>query len=259
MAVTPGAILGAAGLNAATSGGTSAGGSSGASSSYSRTNGTAATQAAQQAAATANSAANAAWEKAAAYNAEQAQINREWQERMANTVYQRTVKDMIKAGINPVLAADMGLGTASVNSGATASMGNPMSYMSNTYADSESASQSKNSSWNESMSGLAYLADAIGNAITAMNSSHNISIAIDGLKDLIHKDVNGDGETKADESIANIVSEFSGKTPAQVLDMFMSDSSNKRKALYNTNNKNVPGTKNYQPQTYRINEPSWVK
>ena len=106
MGVSTKAILGAAGLNAATSGGTSAGGSSGASSSWSRTYGEAATEAARQAATTANSAANAAWEKAAAYNAAEAQKNRDFQERMANTVYQRTVADMIAAGIHAISVHD---------------------------------------------------------------------------------------------------------------------------------------------------------
>lgn len=144
-------------------GSTSAGGSisSGTSSaqSYSNTYGTAATQAAIQAANNANSSATSAWREAAEYNAAQAALQREWQERMANTVYQRTVKDMKAAGINPILAAQMGLSTASVGSGATASMSTPNTYMANTFADQNSAStaNSKNngSSWENSESGLA--------------------------------------------------------------------------------------------------------
>lgn len=178
MPLGTGAVLGAAAINSATSGGTSAGGSANSSNAYSRTYGTEASSRATQAAAQANSAANAAWERAAAYNAEQARLNREWQERMANTVYQRTVADMKAAGINPVLAAGMGLGTAGANSGATASMGNPMSYMANTYADSESASQSKGSSWQESMSGIAYLADALKDIVAGWNSSMNFNVNI---------------------------------------------------------------------------------
>lgn len=196
MAVTPGAVLGAAAINSATSGGSSSSGSVNNASSASRTFGTEASTRATQAAYNANSAANAAWEKAAAYNAEQAEINRQWQERMANTVYQRTVKDMIKAGINPVLAANMGLGTAGATSGATAQMGNPMSYMANTYADSESASQSHGSSWSESISGIAYLADALKGLANGMSSAMNINIAIDGLKSLVSDDAKtGDGKT----------------------------------------------------------------
>lgn len=60
----------------------------------------------------------AMWEKQAAYNAEQAQIQRDWQERMSNTAYQRAMKDMEKAGLNPILAYSQG--GAQVPGGATA-------------------------------------------------------------------------------------------------------------------------------------------
>lgn len=63
------------------------------------------------------------WEKQAAFNAEQAQIQRDWQERMANTQYQRAIQDMSTAGLNPILAVTGGgIGTG-VPSGSTASVG----------------------------------------------------------------------------------------------------------------------------------------
>lgn len=55
------------------------------------------------------------------FNAEQAQLNREWQEMMSNTSYQRGKEDMIKAGLNPYLALTNG--GASTPSGATAHSG----------------------------------------------------------------------------------------------------------------------------------------
>ena len=55
------------------------------------------------------------------YNSAQAREQRSWQERMRATAYQATVKDMIAAGINPILAAQ--LGATSAGSGATATSG----------------------------------------------------------------------------------------------------------------------------------------
>lgn len=181
-------------------GGYSSGGSSNTAQSISQTYGTAATQASVANAASANQAAMAAWREQAAYNAEQARLNRDWQERMANSVYQRTIADMKKAGINPILAAGMGLGTAAVGSGATASVSNPSTYMANAYADQNSASFSQGSSWNQSENGLAtglqLLGEAISGALEKMNAGQKIDIAINGIEQLM----NGGKETDSKES-----------------------------------------------------------
>lgn len=67
-----------------------------------------------------------------AFNAEQAEVDRQWQLYMANTAYQRAVADMRAAGLNPLLATKNG--GAATGSGAQAtSSGNPV--MQNPLAD----------------------------------------------------------------------------------------------------------------------------
>lgn len=56
------------------------------------------------------------------YNSAQARDQRDWQERMRSTAYQATVKDMIAAGINPILAAQLGATNAGSGTAATSGM-----------------------------------------------------------------------------------------------------------------------------------------
>lgn len=75
------------------------------------------------------------WNEQAEYNAKQAAEDRAWQERMSNTAYQRAVKDLLAAGLNPILAVgNMG---ASTPVGAMASSGMASAYRANVQAQSE--------------------------------------------------------------------------------------------------------------------------
>lgn len=62
-------------------------------------------------------------------NAEQAEINRDFQQSNSDTAHQREVKDLREAGINPILSAKFG--GASTPSGAMATMNNPMEPIAN--------------------------------------------------------------------------------------------------------------------------------
>ena len=143
------------------------------SSGYSNTAGNAASDKAANAAAVANAYSMKNMDKVMKYNSMEAQKQRDWEERMANTIYTRSIANMKEAGINPILAAGMGLSGASVGSGATASVAQPQTFMGQTFAEQNSAQQSwstgdsfskgesggswgsSSSSWNKSESGLA--------------------------------------------------------------------------------------------------------
>lgn len=62
------------------------------------------------------------------YNSNEAAKNRDWQKMMSDTAHQREVRDLLAAGLNPVLSVTGGSG-ASTTSGATASSSAPSGAM----------------------------------------------------------------------------------------------------------------------------------
>lgn len=60
-----------------------------------------------------------------AFNSQQAQINRDWQEHMSSTAYQRGMADMKAAGLNPILAANLGGASTPGGSAGSVTLGNP--------------------------------------------------------------------------------------------------------------------------------------
>lgn len=122
------------------------------------------------------------------FNAREAQKNRDWEETMSNSAYQRAVTDMKAAGINPILAAANG--GASTPGGGAASTSAMQAHMANAYTDYENNSQGggNSSGWSS------------GGSETISNISEQITSAMGALS-------NAFGELKGNGSTAKKVQE----------------------------------------------------
>ena len=155
MSITTAAVIGNAMGSLANAGqgsfgaGYSAGSSYGANSARNYTNGADATIANMRSAYNRMQKQQQSWEDTAAYNSAEAAKLREWQEYMSNTAYQRAVRDMKLAGINPILAYTQG--GAATGTGMAASMDAISGAQGNAIADSygESSGYSYGSNYSQ--------------------------------------------------------------------------------------------------------------
>lgn len=135
------------------------------------------------------------------YNSAEALANREFQERMSNTAYQRTVEDMKKAGLNPILAfanggASTPGGSAGTISGASMGLASssalgvsrsggfvPNSYNSTSWSKSDwyNASQS----WNQMLSETHLSPYGLQKALT--NIGNKTDETIENVTDKVRK------------------------------------------------------------------------
>lgn len=126
------------------------------------------------------------------YNSAEALANKQFEERMSNTAYQRAVEDMKKAGINPILAfanggASTPGGSAGTISGASMGLASssalgisrsggfvPNSYSSSSWSKSDwyNASQS----WNQMLSETHLSPYGLQKALTNINNETNNTI-----------------------------------------------------------------------------------
>ena len=176
-----------------------------------------------------------------AYNAQEAQKQRDYQQaqvdvanRMADTVYTRSVANMREAGINPILAYSHGLsgaGTGTVASGQSASVGGSpsgsvaSSFMGQSFADQNSASshwskgEASGSSWENSESGLAkglqQMGELIGAGLNALSSAQFFEINL-GDKTNAVKDIANDVKEGVTKTIDNVKSKINNKAGTPV-------------------------------------------
>lgn len=165
-----------------------------------------------------------------AFNSEEAEKNRMFQREMDSTKYQRAVKDMAAAGLNPIMAVTGGGISVGGGAGSTASVGAPqMSSASGGLLNGISASEGNFTGQMDYLSGvLGLISGALAGASSAMQNAGLLGMlggtsVGEGLmkemgllfKDIFKEDTKNNDLTKAgvyDEDLGKYIPKIYGKT-----------------------------------------------
>lgn len=133
-------------------------------------------------------------QEANAFNAREAEKLRKWQKMMSDTAYQRAMKDMLKAGLNPILAGN--LGGASTPSGAAGSA-------------NFTAAGATSSSGSHSYSQRQSIEEAVANIATREVNSAVQSATGGTVRDLV-KDVAENGSRRINRLVSDVRDHIQG-------------------------------------------------